>query len=87
MAMERFKASIYVCGIFFLWSAAHYISAHAYVHLCVPLSLSGWTFSPLIATTPHCVALRWCIQNGVCMIDRMWLSLGTWLTGKLVQIW
>ena len=85
--MGRFNDSIHLCGIFLLWSTVHYISAHAYVHFCVPLSLSGLTLSPLIATTPHCVALRWCIQNGVSMIDRMWLSLGTWLTGKLVQLW
>jgi hypothetical protein len=69
--------------IYCTWTCVHYLSAHAYTVYCVPFSLLGFTMSPLITATPHCRALRWCLNNGVSAIDNMWLTLGTWVIGRL----
>jgi hypothetical protein len=83
---ETIKNALKVVTIFTFWTTLHYFSAHIYVRACVPLTMSGFTWSPLIASTPHCVALRWCIQNGVSMINSTWLTLGTWFSGKILHI-
>lgn len=86
MYEENIKNILKVMSIFLFWTTVHYCSAHVYVKMCVPLTISGFTLSPLFTSTPHCVALRWCIQNGVSTINAAWLTFGTWLSGKCLNI-
>lgn len=65
------------------WMTTHYVSAHLYTILCVPLTLRGFLISAFNTAAPHCNALRWCITNGADNITAMWLLLGAWLIGYL----
>ena len=73
-----------VCGTYFVWIVLHYLSAHLYIYLCVPATISGFLFAPFIVPAPHCHALRWAIYNGGNVIIAMWVLIGAsimkWLT-------
>lgn len=50
-------------GTVALWGALHKFAAHAYGELCVPHSWVTALWSPVVVSTPHCMALRWCIAH------------------------
>lgn len=49
---------------YLMWWFLHYISVHLYVRYCVPLTLIGFVYSPLMSQFPHCYILRWFIDKG-----------------------
>jgi hypothetical protein len=66
-------------GIYVVWIFAHYISAHLYVHLCVPATIVGFVLTPFLVPLPQCQALRWAIYNGGHSIVAMWAIFGVWM--------
>jgi hypothetical protein len=73
-----------IVGIFILWIVLHYVASNIYPVLCCELSLVGLIKSIFMTQTPQCVALRWLIYNGGSVINSMWMTLGLWLSSKLV---
>ena len=75
---------INICGMYFIWIILHYISSHLYKEFCNYNSWFGFLLSPILASAPHCQALRWLIYNGGNIIETMWVLLGGWLSCKLI---
>ena len=73
-----------MCGMYFIWIFLHYISSHLYKEFCNYNSWFGFLLSPILASAPHCQALRWLIYNGGNIIETMWVLLGGWLSCKLM---
>ena len=71
--------------IYVAWILIHYASAHAYTYLCTPSSMQGFLMSPLLASSPHCSALRWAIGNGANTLNTMWIAIGGYVTSKLLS--
>jgi hypothetical protein len=75
-----------VAGVYILWTVLHFVSANLYVYYCAHMSLFGFLMSPLLASAPHCRAIRWVLNSGTQSIDAMWIVLGTWICSKLALI-
>jgi hypothetical protein len=73
-------------GLYILWMALHFVSANLYVYYCAHMSLFGFLMSPVLASAPHCRAIRWVLNSGAHSIDAMWIVLGTWVCSKLALI-
>ncbi len=71
--------------VYTVWITIHYIAAHLYTYLCVPVSWYGFLMSPLMVTTPQCHGLRWIVYNGGVTITNMWLAIGTWIGALLLR--
>ena len=71
-------------GIYLLWTLTHYTASQLYVKFCTPLSVSGFILSPFTVASPHCSGLRWCINKGSETVSTMWITIGTWLTKKII---
>ena len=69
----------FVTMIYIAWIVAHYIAPHAYVKFCVPLTWSGFLMSPLNASSPQCIAIRWVIHKGGNNIAMMWVIISLWV--------
>jgi hypothetical protein len=65
------------------WIVAHYIAPHAYVKFCVPPTWTGFLMSPLNASSPQCIAIRWVIYKGGNSIVMMWVLAGLWILKAL----
>jgi hypothetical protein len=79
---------VYTISIPYLfWFILHYCSAHLYTSYCVPLSMSGLLWSPLLISSPHCKAFRWVLHNGGNSLDSMWILIGTWLSFTVLKHW
>lgn len=75
-----------VAGLYILWMVLHFVSANLYVYYCAHMSLFGFLMSPVLASAPHCRAIRWVLNSGAQSIDAMWIVLGTWVCSKLALI-
>jgi len=75
-----------VAGLYILWMVLHFVSANLYVYYCAYMSLFGFFMSPVLASAPHCRAIRWILNSGAQSIDAMWIVLGTWVCSKLALI-
>ncbi len=75
-----------VAGLYILWTVLHFVSANLYVYYCAHMSLFGFLMSPLLASAPHCRAIRWVLNSGTQSIDAMWIVLGAWVCSKLALI-
>jgi hypothetical protein len=75
-----------VAGLYILWMILHFVSANLYVYYCAHMSLFGFLMSPVLASAPHCRAIRWVLNSGAQSIDAMWIVLGTWVCSKLALI-
>lgn len=73
-----------VAGIYILWIIMHYISANLYPEFCCEKTIWGFLKSAFVAEAPHCVALRWVINNGGNVIHNMWITLGIWFSSKFL---
>jgi len=71
-------------GIYFVWIIIHYLASHLYVKFCTPENIFGFIMSPLLTISPHCIALRWAVNNGAIIINSMWVILATWISAKLI---
>ena len=72
-----------VTMIYIGWIIAHYIAPHAYVKFCVPPTWTGFFMSPLNASSPQCIAIRWIIYKGGNHIVMMWVLAGLWMVKVL----
>lgn len=75
-----------IAGLYILWMILHFVSANLYVYYCAYMSLFGFLMSPVLASAPHCRAIRWVLNSGAQSIDAMWIVLGTWVCSKLALI-
>jgi hypothetical protein len=75
-----------VAGVYILWVFLHFVSANLYVYYCAHKSFFGALMSPLLASSPHCRALRWVLNSSAQSIDAMWLVLSAWVCSKLALV-
>ena len=73
-----------VAFVYLAWSTAHHITPHIYTYLCTPNTLWGIVSSPLVASAPHCTAMRWIIYEGGNTIHTMWMSIGGYVGAKVL---
>ena len=71
-------------GFYLVWITLHYISAHIYTSICVPLTLWGFISAPFIVMNPLCGGIEWVIHNSLIVIANMWIALGTWVTANVL---
>ena len=69
----------FITMIYIAWIVAHYIAPHAYIKFCVPPTLTGFLMSPLTASSPQCIAIRWVIHKSGNNIVMMWVIGGLWV--------
>jgi hypothetical protein len=74
-----------IAGIFILWIILHYAASNLYPQFCAELSILGFIKSIFVTQAPHCVALRWVINNGSNVINSMWASIALWFTTKVFK--
>jgi hypothetical protein len=74
-----------IAGIFILWIMLHYVASNLYPRFCAELSILGFIKSIFVTQAPHCVALRWVINNGSNVINSMWASIALWFTTKVFK--
>lgn len=72
--------------IYLLWIFVHFISANLYAYHCTHLSLYGLLSTPFLVVAPHCTALNWTTTWTHGAIKNMWLTLGSWLVAKIVDM-
>jgi len=84
--MINYKYICYIFSIYIFWLFIHYISVYLYTWYCVPYGLIGFIKSALLVTAPHCIALRWCICVGANSLTTMIITLGTFLSVKLLKV-
>lgn len=41
--------------------------------------------SPIMNSTPYCKGLNWIIRTGSDTIDTMWITVGTWMSGYVLN--
>ena len=70
--------------LYCIWTVAHFVAAHLYVRLCVPLTITGFIMSIFMVSTPQCRALQWVVYNGAAAINGMWILIGCWLVTSFV---
>jgi hypothetical protein len=68
-----------------LWIILHYIIPHLYTKLCVPLSLFGFIESIILATAPHCEAMRYALYISGDNIKYMWLTMGAGIVSLIAD--
>lgn len=73
-------------GIYIAWICIHYASPRLYVSYCVPATIIGFIYSPFLAQSPHCIALRWAISKSGESIYNMFGILSMWLLTKIVPV-
>ena len=72
--------------IYLLWVFIHFVSANLYSYHCTHLSFYGLLSTPFLVVAPHCTALNWTINWTHGAIKNMWLTLGSWLVAKIVDM-
>jgi len=83
---EVIKSFLIANSIYGLWVVLHFLGAHLYTEWCAPKTFIGFITSPFLISSPHCVGLRWIINEGANSINAMWVILGTWFIGTFVTI-
>ena len=73
-------------GIYVAWICIHYASPRVSVSYCVPATIIGFVYSPFLAQSPHCIALRWAISKSGESIYNMFGILSMWLLTQIVPI-
>jgi hypothetical protein len=79
-----FKIIYSLFGYYIMWITLHYLAIHLYARYCAPLTPLGFILSPLMVTSPHCVATRWVISSGSSIITTMWVTLGTYIIRRMM---
>lgn len=72
--------------IYLLWVFIHFVSTNLYAYHCTHLSFYGLMRTPFLVVAPHCTALNWIINWTHGNIKNMWLTLGSWLIAKIVDM-
>ena len=73
-----------ILGIYLFWIFIHYISANIYPYFCASFTFKGLLTSIFMTQTPHCIAIRYLINNGASAITTMWLAMGSWIISKII---
>ena len=67
-----------VCGYYIMWILLHYAAIHLYPEFCAPYTILGFLLSPFMVSAPHCVAMRWLVNEGANVIITMWVAIGAY---------
>ena len=71
--------------VYATWTALHQLAANMYADQCAPAGVQGFFMSTVLAPSPQCVAMRWCINKGSSAMISMWVVLGTWVASHMVM--
>ena len=71
-------------GFYLMWIILHFVCAHIYTYMCVPLTFTGFMLSPLVTMNPMCRGLQWVTYNSLLVMSNMWIAIGTWITTDLL---
>ena len=72
-------------GFYSLWMCANYVASYFYNEYCVPKTILGFLFSPILTVTPICKSLLWVQSNSVETMSNMWVAIGTWITINVLK--
>ena len=61
----------YILSIYIFWSVVHYLAFYLYKLYCVPDSMFGYLFSPVLIHSPHCKGLIWMINASFNSLNHM----------------
>ena len=78
------RKTVWVGAMYVGWVVVHACASHAYAELCAPLTLRGFVLSTVVAPAPHCVALRWAINQGATSVNGMWCWVGASIAAVMV---
>lgn len=82
------KSFVLKCaGIYLFCNVIHYACSHMYVHWCVPFTFYGFIASSFLATSPHCIGLRWAMYNSANQIGVFWALIGGYLIVQIEKTW
>ena len=70
-------------AVYGAWTGLHYAAAKMYPQYCAPPGIEGFFMSTVLAASPQCIAMRWCINKGSSAMLSMWVVLGTWCASHL----
>lgn len=85
MDIKSIITTVYqIAGGIVLWILIHFAAANLYPIFCAEYTILGFIKSIFVAQAPHCIAMRWVIYNGGDVINRMWISIAIWISGKLL---
>ena len=73
-----FTAIYSMFGYYMMWVTLHYSAIHLYPIYCAPLTITGFILSPFMVSAPHCVAMRWLVNEGANVIITMWVAIGAY---------
>jgi len=71
----------------FTWICLHHAAAYLYLNWCASFSMIGILFSPLTVISPHCVALRWIMNNAAIQMTAIAAFVGGYLSNNLEKLW
>ena len=84
MMNARVQAIAFVVMPCVAWTVAYFVASNIYPRICTPWSIYGFFMSPMMVTTPQCVALRWVIDTGATTIITMWKLVGLWIAKRVL---
>ena len=73
-----FTAIYSMFGYYLMWVTLHYLAIHLYPIYCAPLTITGFILSPFMVSAPHCIAMRWLVNEGASVIITMWVAIGVY---------
>jgi hypothetical protein len=71
------RDTVRIICLYTFWCIAHFFASHYYPVICMPYSVRGFLFSPLMAPAAHCNALRWMINQGGATLCGGWMVLAS----------
>lgn len=74
---------IYAALIFTSWISIHYFAVHIYVHVCVPIGVSGYFVSMALIPSPHCILLQWAMYETSNYIYGLCVLFGSWMLSHI----
>jgi hypothetical protein len=72
-------------GYYLIWVTLHYLAVHLYPTYCAPLTMVGFILSPFMVSAPHCMAMRWLINEGSNVIVTMWVAIGAYAIQRMLR--
>jgi hypothetical protein len=72
-------------GYYVMWIILHYAAIYLYPEFCAPYTILGFILSPFMISAPHCIAMRWIINEGSNIIMAMWIAIGGVIINKVMR--
>lgn len=66
------------------WISLSYYSTHLYAHFCAEWSIMGFLTHPFMVSSPHCLALKWVMNEGSSTISNLFAMIATYVATTLV---